>query len=370
MSLLAYLSDPFRRRRPVMRIAFVWIMGGQRTLSDASLDAGVGGSGALLILYARTLAAMGHEVSVYAPIPHGGDHSRAACHGVSWHHVATAGYQTGYDAVIAVRSPQPLAGCRAPIRALLAVDQSCETLPKAIRDGTCNLLITISQHQTRRYIAQHGVPEGMILESSAGVDWGAFTIPTAKAGCIYASTPERGLVQFAHLWPRIRERVPDARLTVTSGFELYGWDRATCARHGGPLYAALRGLAGVTYAGALSRPAYQQAMMGAAVMAYPSVYDEMCCIAALEAAASGTVIVTTDRAALSERVIDGVTGYLIAGEPGTPEYDDAFVGRVAELLTQPDKRRAMGRKAREAAAAHDYDVLAAEWVQRFQGMLA
>lgn len=352
-----------------MRIAFVFTTGGPRTWNDASLDKGLGGSETLMVLYARAFASMGHEVTCFAPIPHQGNHTREWCHGVSWSHCATAAYQAGYDVVVSLRSPLPLTGCRAPVRALLAVDQTCDFLPLARADKLFNLVITISQHQTDRYTALYHLSPELVLTSSAGVDWDAFSIPAAKSGCIYASTPERGLSHFAHLWPRIVERVPDARLTVTSGFELYGFTPDACERYGKPHYDTLKGLKGVTYSGPLTREAYQKAMMGAAVMAYPSVYDEMCCIAALEAAASGTVIVTTDRGALSERVVDGETGYLIAGEPGTPAYDDAFVAKVTDLLTDPEKRRTMGKKARALAAPHDYEVLASEWLHRFKDML-
>ena len=104
------------------------------------------------------------------------------------------------------------------------------------------------------------------------------------------------------------------------------------------------------------------------MMVYPSIYDEMCCIAALESAAAGCAIVATDRAALSERVRDGISGYLVPGTPGTEEHDDLYVEHVVDLLQDSEKRSKMGRAGREMVQQYDHAALAKQWIAKFEEM--
>lgn len=89
------------------------------------------------------------------------------------------------------------------------------------------------------------------------------------------------------------------------------------------------------------------------------------CISALEAAAAGCVLVCSDVAALHERVIDGVTGYLIPGEVGTPDHDWLFISKVNELLMHPEKLNEMGLAAKEYAKVYDYSTMIGPWVEEW-----
>ena len=127
---------------------------------------------------------------------------------------------------------------------------------------------------------------------------------------------------------------------------------------------------GASYTGALPRSVLIKLQQNAAMLIYPSIYDEMCCIVALEMHAAGCAIVTTEKAALAERVRDGVDGYLIPGSPGTPAYDEFFIERVVELLNDPKKCREMGTAGRAYVKMFDHTELAKSWVERFEQILS
>lgn len=127
-------------------------------------------------------------------------------------------------------------------------------------------------------------------------------VPRRRFHCVHASVPERGLDPLLTLWPRLREQIPEATLTVMGGYRLWGYspDQArSLAHHQVPALTRLPD--GVTHLGEVDRTTYLRTLASSELMLYPTDYDEMCCIAALEASACGTVPVLSDRAALRER---------------------------------------------------------------------
>jgi 1,2-diacylglycerol 3-alpha-glucosyltransferase len=89
------------------------------------------------------------------------------------------------------------------------------------------------------------------------------------------------------------------------------------------------------------------ALAAADVFVFPSTTETMG-LAMLEAMAAGCAIVAVQAPASSDLLRDGETGRLVAGEPA------AFAGAVRELLAQSERRGAMGRAARAAAADYDH----------------
>ena len=340
-------------------IAFVWGHGGPDKWDDRNLETGIGGSEAMMIFYARAFAERGWTVTCFAPEAEGTWHSVEWLPKSIW-----PSWNRHLDVAVAIRDPSSLIYTAAANRVFLANDQGCAALEECVAHGHVTQIVTISEHQTHRYQRQYpSIPQDMYLTLSAGVDYQTLCdLPhTETKRCLYTSTPERGLLHLARLWPRILERVPDAELYVTSGFQLYGWDDLTCAKHSGHIYDTLN-QPRVHYVGPLSRHEYLQLLTTGAVLTYPSIYDEMCCISALEAAACGIPIVSTPVGAMKERVVDGVTGYLIPGLPGNPSYDEAFIGRCCDLLADPQLRNAMGQEAQKRTARHDYRALVDVWM--------
>jgi hypothetical protein len=113
-------------------------------------------------------------------------------------------------------------------------------------------------------------------------------------------------------------------------------------------------------------------------MTYPCRYKETYCLAVAEAQAAGLPVVTTDLAALPERVEDGVDGFLVRAAstprdweaPDQPDYQEVFVARTVQILSDGALRERMRQAAlRKAYALYDWDVIAAGWEEMLLSLM-
>lgn len=358
-----------------MKIAIVWAMGGPKSWNGLNLESGIGGSEGMMILRARALTKLGHKIVCFAP----GNSRESTHHGVLWKSLPSWPFPVdethdfgAFDAVVSLRRAGWGSSSTPPVRALWASDQGCYDMEDAVKTRQCNLIFVESEYQKELFQRQYpSVSDELYVMSSAGVAFDEYRPDPVKDPllCLYSSTPERGLRQLIRQWYAIHNEIPDARLYVTGGFELYGMSSERASHLSEGLYATVDGLPKAAYLGPIPRSELVALQHRASLLLYPAVYDEMCCIAALEMHAAGCAIITTGRAALAERVRDGIDGYLIPGTPGTPAYDEFFLDRAIELLRNPEKVRKFGRAGREEARKYDHKILAKQWTDLFSHMI-
>ena len=161
--------------------------------------------------------------------------------------------------------------------------------------------IFVSYYQFTTYHLAYGIPhnKSYILKNAI--------VPIEKhekpddgvINLIYHTTPHRGLnilvPVFEHIASKLDSRV---HLDVYSSFKLYGWpDRD---KEYEPLFEACRKHPNITYHGAKPNNEIRKALKEAHIFAYPSIWPETSCIAAIEAMSAGCAVIAPDLAALSE----------------------------------------------------------------------
>lgn len=214
-------------------------------------------------------------------------------------------------------------------------------------------ITTISRYTRDRIAAACG-PRAALEVLRSGVDTNRFRPdPAARSelrrrhrlgaapvvGCVSRLVPRKGQDVLIRALPRIRRRLPGARLLLVGG---------------GPDEARLRRLAircgvadAVLFIGRVpdrELPAYHAACD---VFALPcrthagGLDVEGLGIAALEAAASGSPVLIGDSGGAPETVHDGITGHVVPGRDVATVAD-----RLAGLLADPDTARALGAAGR------------------------
>jgi glycosyltransferase involved in cell wall biosynthesis len=271
----------------------------------AHLHRHVGGSEQAVIHLAPLLADMGYRVTVYAS-----ELDRTAYHhGVRWHHAGEFSPYTPRDVLFVWRQAGALRGCKAAAKGrwpvlLWAHDvPSPETVEAASMFS--DLTLCVSQYHaglfgegSRSLAIQNGIDvEGLpqVLEHVRH-----------PHRMIYASSLDRGLLHLLRMWPKVLSAYPEAELHVCYRSDLLlqhapaSWRRAAIE-----MIRLMDNLPRVTYHGGLPHDRMLRIMAGCGVLAYPSTFDEVSCIVAMEAQALGVWPVTTSRAALKETVLVG-----------------------------------------------------------------
>lgn len=333
---------------------------------------GLGGNETGMVLSARGLAARGHEVRVYADCP------RVEDFGVKWLPLAELTEEAYRDAIIFwVRTKRVEPGrFNASVRAVkLGLKTPNGSLIDQVDAGDINLIIAFSDFQRNLYIDDFGYPaDAEWVVTADGLDTSDYAEqpPKTVGQFLHAANPSRGLESLLDMWPAIHDVHPDTELFIASSHLLRGVTVEEDLRRAGTLYERAKAMAsdGVHYLGCLAKPDLIKLQLTAQFYLYPTTYPETCCIAAMEAAAAGAVIVCSSAGALPDRVIDGVTGSLIMGDPADAVVAQTFVERITVLRSNPTRLIRMGQAARELAAASDYTKVLPVWEDAFGRVLA
>ena len=185
----------------------------------------------------------------------------------------------------------------------------------------------------------------------------------------YTSTPFRGLDILVEVFPLIRAQVPDVRLKVYSDMSVYKVDADADVAQFGQLYDACRNTEGVDYIGAITQPQLADELKKVSVLAYPNVYPETGCVAAMEAMASGCWVVTTALGALPETTAGFAR--LVNLQRQAQAYVDAFVRDVVDVirLNREEPDRAEGTLRAQLTYVHEalvWHKRAEQWVRQLE----
>jgi len=345
---------------------------GYMALQDGMYDApGVGGNESSMILASRNLAKRGNDVRVFADC-----RPEVTTSGANWQPLNRYDPRTARDVAIfwVNTGTVDVSSVNASVRAVkLGGRRAPEGLRDDVERGAVNLLIAVSDHLRTLFCERFDYrPSYPWLVTSDGVDGVAYEreLPKVAGKCLHSAVPYRGIDHLLDLWPRIRQAVPYAELWVTSSYLLWGASAEENDCRTRDLYERMDTLQdlGVHNLVRVPKAELVRHQLTSEIYLYPTAYEEMCCIAALEAAAAGEVVVASRKAALVERVIDGDTGYLIDGDPADRRVQDAFVERTVRLLTDDGLRRGMQAAAREFAFREAYEELIPRWEEAFEAL--
>jgi len=357
-----------------------------------TLDEGrsLGGSESAAFYLARALVRQGHQVTAFTRIPPeaagvwegvrylaAGEPTQAAPLGADFEWYAAG---TPHDVLLVQRVPdafrRPFAG---KVNLWWSHDLGLKRHQPALNAQLWNVdrVLAVSAFHGRQLGAVYGIPAGQIAVVPNGVDPALFAAvpdPDSPEGAaegerkraggllVYSSRPERGLEHLVGpggIMERLLESAPELKLRVA------GYDNTTPQLR--PYYEALwrrcAELPNVEHVGALSKKELGDLMRAAWLQVYPTTFEEVSCITAMEAQAAGTPLVTSRLAALPETLQGGGAVLL---DPRPDGLVERFERAVLALRAEPERWRRLRRRAFARRAAYDWDA----WARRVAELAA
>ena len=254
----------------------------------------LGGSETAVAYLAKSLVRKGHEVTV---VTHG---EPGTFDGVRYHHVnylSLLVQSEEFDAVISSRWIEVLENpWKTKLRIFWTHDlPHQQNLKVAAQHG-----VLLSQFHAKFW----GLPAESYTIIGNGVDNALFR-PGAQRNenvLVWTSNPDRGLALAAKIFQEIRKRWPDFELHIYGRASVYGW-----GPEGENLYMPRpEHMENVFVHESLNKIGLAKVLCEAWAWFYPTYWPETYCIAALEAQAAGTPVLSVPYGALPETVIGGV----------------------------------------------------------------
>lgn len=151
-----------------------------------------------------------------------------------------------------------------------------------------------------------------------------------KYNFIYPSFPNRGLLQLLKMWPRIIEKYPDARLNIFCDTQ-NSWTQEHWKNEVTQVESMIEKYKDtVTNHGWVNGKTLRQFWNKAHIWLYPCTFQETCCLTAWEAAASKTLVVSTNLAALNTSV--GDRGIVIDGDARNIDWHNKTLSQLFHVL--------------------------------------
>jgi glycosyltransferase involved in cell wall biosynthesis len=161
-------------------------------------------------------------------------------------------------------------------------------------------IVAVSDWQMQMYNIISGVPYAESFVIKNAID----PIPVEKkeyngtVNLIYHTTPHRGLEILIPVFEELSRIHDNIHLDVYSSFSIYGWEERD--RQYQQLFDRCRAHPKITYHGAVPNEEIRQALVKSHIFAYPSIWPETSCLAAIEAMSAMNLVVCPNFAALAE----------------------------------------------------------------------
>lgn len=289
---------------------------------------GLGGSESAVILMSRELVKLGFEVTVFNNCNDGSNSSAGVYSGVRYIDNADAPTHTEvYDIAIVSRTIVPFVNNTHPFLSnakqrvlwlhdtFVEGDQYVEDL---VLNKTINHIFTLSDWHTSYILnANHGkrrnyeVLKKSIFQTRNGAVCHIPEVDLSKKDpnkFVYNASATKGLLPLVNdIWPQIKQKLPEAKLTVIGGYYRFRENSAPDEQENTVKALSqrddLKNL-DVTFTGVIPQTQIAKILAESWMMLYPSAFPETFGISSLESLLYKTPLVTSRFGALEETAVD------------------------------------------------------------------
>jgi glycosyltransferase involved in cell wall biosynthesis len=183
-----------------------------------------------------------------------------------------------------------------------------------------------------------------------------------KKKLIYTSAPFRGLDILLDSFALLNR--DDIELDVYSSTIMYGSDYAQyTGNQYDPIFDRARSLKGVNYKGYASNDEVKKALQSSDIFAYPSIFEETCCLAMVEAGAAGCQMVTTNIGALAETGSEFAT--LVPIQASREEIVSSYAQALNDAIDNPKSLDTLKLQSDFYNANYSWDNRKKDWEKLF-----
>ena len=187
---------------------------------------------------------------------------------------------------------------------------------------------------------------------------------TKQHTLLYASSYDRGLQYLLFMFPDIKKSYPDAELYIAYGWDLFdivahnNKERMEWKKH----MQTMMNQEGIHHMGRLGKEELYNLREKCGIWAYPTDFEEINCITALEAQSQGCVPVTISLAALSQSVGSGVK---VQGDIRDLNVQKEYLKELLAIMGDTKKWEEESKKARKFARDYKWDNVYKLWINEF-----
>lgn len=345
------------------KLDIIFYVQGMTFNGDSLSKHSLGGSETMGLIMAREMAKRGHDVTMFCNTDKPGNYD-----GVTYlpaEHYFNYAMYTPHDVAIVQRIPGIFNNkTKSKINILWNHDLAMKRARGEFRGALWNIdeIFGLTDYHINQMAEIYGTSKDIFWKTRNSIDKVKFKkdLKRNPKRLIYTARPERGLDTLLQMMPKMWEQDSDIELYIA------GYDNTVEQMK--PFYNACENTIKsyaekgykVKHLGALTKQQLYNEYQQASLYVYPTNFEEISCITAMECMANGLPVVTSKLAALPETLNDKCAA-LIEGDSKSEEYQEKFISTTLRLLNESvwqEKMRGAGLiRAREFTSSK----LAEEW---------
>ena len=305
------------------------------TIWGDSLRIGTGGSELALLTLCEEWTKRGYEVNLY-------NNPHEIVSSFAQHPISAFNPDDDRDVVIVFRTPVPIVTGAKGMKLWLSCDQFSRGNYAKFR-SLVDKVVCISPFHASYFVSTYAITDAIYIDLPVRIhDFEEMgTVEKIPNRFVFTSVPERGLRQLLGIWDGIRHRIPDATLTITSDYRLWG-----AAHPSNDKFRSMSlGKAGINFLGGIPRKQMLEEIMQAEWYVYPCIYDELFCISCAEAQVAGAYSITSNVGALATTNM----GRQIPGNPSKDNSSILYLEALDYLITDKDARYVEAKETQKKA---------------------
>lgn len=231
-------------------------------------------------------------------------------------------------------------------------------------------IVFVSNYQFQTFHLKHGIT----YDESAIIKNAIVPIPLVQKSkdvikLIYHTTPHRGLRLLLPVYDKLYEEYGDKiHLDVYSSFQIYGWKERD--KEFEDVFEFCKEHPGITYHGTVSNDKIREALQQAHIFAFPSIWPETFCIAAVEAMSAGCMVVCPNYAALPEITSNFAVMYPYSENMQT--HANRFYGSLKQAIENYNMKSSQDMIRFQKSyidSFYNWDIRSAQWSSFLKVML-